>query len=64
MREIITMVSDMRIGDVVKLTGLCANTLRRYEARGYVTPKRDWAGVRRYTSEDIEAIRAHVNYRV
>jgi hypothetical protein len=46
----------MRIGAVVELSGLCANTIRRLEHRGLLHPARDWAGQRRFTDADVRRL--------
>ena len=50
----------MRIGAVTELTGVCANTIRRMEARGLVQPARDWNNGRRFTERDVATICAIV----
>ena len=40
-----------------ELTGIKAPTLRAYEARGLIRPHRTAGGTRRYSADDIAAIR-------
>lgn len=48
----------MRIKDVAKLLGVSTAMLRRLEARGLIkSPQRDLNDQRRYTVQDVEAIR-------
>ena len=47
----------MRIGELAKLLGISRDTIRRLEKRGVLAPKRDWAGHRRFTKEEIARIR-------
>jgi DNA-binding transcriptional MerR regulator len=47
----------MRIGEVARMFSVSTDTLRRLERRRGLTPKRDWAGQRRYSPEDIERLR-------
>ncbi len=46
----------MRIGAVAERTGLCANTIRRLEHKGFLRPARDWTGQRRFTEADIQRL--------
>jgi DNA-binding transcriptional MerR regulator len=50
----------MRIGDVARELGVSRDTLRRLEARGLIEPARDWIGQRRYSREDLAALRAKI----
>ncbi len=47
----------MRLTECARLIGVSPDTLRRWERRGLVSPTRDWAGHRRFSPEDIAAIR-------
>ena len=46
----------MRVGDFCKTLGIHRSTILRLEARGVLESKRDWAGHRRYTKEDIRRV--------
>ena len=46
----------MRVGDFCKVLGIHRSTILRLEARGVIKSKRDWAGHRRYTDEDIRRV--------
>ena len=46
------------ISVAAELTGLHPQTLRMYEARGLVTPRRTPGGTRRYSEADLEQLRA------
>lgn len=51
-------MSVYTIGEVSKMTGLSAHTLRYYEKLGLIpSPTRETSGNRRYTSSDIHFIR-------
>lgn len=43
----------MKIGEMVKKTGLSANTLRYYEKKGLIRVQRDQYGRRVYSEQDI-----------
>lgn len=48
----------MRIGDVAKLLSVSKATIRRIEAEGKIKPpKRDRNDQRRYSEDDVEALR-------
>ncbi len=47
----------MRIGDLARALGVSRETIRRLERRGVLTPRRDWAGHRRFTEADLDRIR-------
>jgi DNA-binding transcriptional MerR regulator len=48
----------MRIQAFARALGVCADTIRRAERRGLLSPIRDWAGHRRYTEADLAHARA------
>lgn len=53
------MEAGLAIGDVVRVTGVDAPTLRRWETHyGLLRPQRTMGGQRRYRPEDVERIRA------
>lgn len=45
------------IGQAAQKLGVSVDTLRRWEREGKLTPERNAAGHRRYTDEDIDALR-------
>ncbi|WP_447600248.1 MerR family transcriptional regulator [Nitrospira sp. Nam80] len=47
----------MRIGQVAKVLGVSKDLLRKFEQRGLIADHRDLNGHRRYTDEDLAAIR-------
>ncbi len=47
---------SLRIGEVAKLTGLSADTLRYYEKLGLFKPGRSTAGLRFYTERDLSSL--------
>lgn len=51
-----TVMEDLRIGDVERRTGLTQRTLRYYEELGLLTPDRDAGGRRRYGSEELDRL--------
>ncbi|MCP9490669.1 MAG: MerR family transcriptional regulator [Solirubrobacteraceae bacterium MAG38_C4-C5] len=51
-------MSHLQIGDLARLTGVAAATLRVWESRfGFPAPERTEAGYRRYCEDDVEAVR-------
>src|SRR3954462_5829330 len=57
-------VIDLAIKDVAELTGIAAGTIRMWEQRyGFPTPERTPSGYRRYTEDDVEALRRVMAYR-
>ncbi len=48
----------MRIGDVARALGISRETICRLERRGVLTPRRDWAGHRRFTDADLARLRS------
>jgi DICT domain-containing protein len=57
-------VTELAIKDVADLTGLAAGTIRMWEQRyGFPTPRRTASGYRRYSGDDVEALRRVMAYR-
>src|SRR3954462_6631863 len=57
-------VVHLPIKDFEDLTGIAAGTIRMWEQRyGFPTPQRTAGGYRRYTEEDVEALRKVMAYR-
>jgi DICT domain-containing protein len=55
---------DLAIKDVAERTGIAPGTIRMWEQRhGFPAPQRTGAGYRRYTPEDVEALRRVQAYR-
>ncbi len=56
--------ADLAIKDVAEQTGLAAGTIRMWETRyGFPAPQRTASGYRRYTRDDVEALRRVVALR-
>jgi DICT domain-containing protein len=52
------MTTDLAIKDVAERTGIAAGTIRMWEQRyGFPVPDRTASGYRRYTEDDVEALR-------
>jgi DICT domain-containing protein len=52
------MTTDLAIKDVAERTGIAAGTIRMWEQRyGFPAPGRTASGYRRYTEDDVEALR-------
>ena len=52
------MSTDLAIKDVAERTGIAAGTIRMWEQRyGFPAPERTSSGYRRYTEDDVEALR-------
>jgi DICT domain-containing protein len=52
------MTTDLAIKDVAERTGIAAGTIRMWEQRyGFPVPGRTASGYRRYTQDDVEALR-------
>ncbi len=52
------MADDLSIREVAERTGVAAGTIRMWEQRfGFPEPRRTASGYRRYTPEDVEALR-------
>jgi DNA-binding transcriptional MerR regulator len=47
----------LRIGRLARLTGLSTDTLRHYERRGLLSPRRSPNGYRRYPPEAVDRVR-------
>lgn len=48
------MTTMLKIGQVAAATRISSVTIRRYEARGWLKPRRDWRGHRLFTQDDVE----------
>jgi 2-hydroxychromene-2-carboxylate isomerase len=46
-----------RTNDVARAVGIHPSTVRRFDKRGLLVPKRSWAGHRRYSPEDLVRLR-------
>jgi DICT domain-containing protein len=58
------MTTDLAIKDVAERTGIAAGTIRMWEQRyAFPTPGRTPSGYRRYTEDDVEALRKVVALR-
>jgi DICT domain-containing protein len=52
------LTTDLAIKDVAERTGIAAGTIRMWEQRyGFPVPGRNASGYRRYTEDDVEALR-------
>ncbi|MET0601947.1 MAG: MerR family transcriptional regulator, partial [Baekduia sp.] len=52
------MSTELAIKDVAQRTGIAAGTIRMWEQRyGFPAPERTSSGYRRYTEDDVEALR-------
>ena len=57
-------MNDLAIKDVSERTGLAPGTIRMWEQRyGFPEPDRTASGYRRYTDDDVEALRRVASYR-
>ena len=57
-------MTDLAIKDVAEQTGIAAGTIRMWEQRyGFPVPGRTASGYRRYTDEDVEALRRVASFR-
>ena len=57
-------MGDLAIKDVAERTGIAAGTIRMWEQRyGFPAPGRTSSGYRRYSDEDVEALRRVASYR-
>jgi MerR family transcriptional regulator/heat shock protein HspR len=52
-----TTTTTLKISVAAELAGMHQQTLRMYEARGLITPKRTPGGTRLYSHEDVERLR-------
>src|SRR5918997_1887043 len=58
------MSTSLAIGDVAEQTGIAAGTIRMWEQRyGFPEPDRTASGYRRYSEDDVEALRRVAAYR-
>jgi DICT domain-containing protein len=58
------MTTDLAIKDVAERTGIAAGTIRMWEQRyGFPAPERTPSGYRRYTEDDVDALRKVVALR-
>jgi DNA-binding transcriptional MerR regulator len=48
---------SMRRTEAAAALGVHPDTLLNFERRGLIHPERDWAGHRRYSSEELEVLR-------
>jgi DNA-binding transcriptional MerR regulator len=48
----------MRIAEFAKAIGVSTATVRRWDSRGMIRPRRDWTGARRFTQADVKHARA------
>jgi DNA-binding transcriptional MerR regulator len=48
----------MRIMEFSRAIGVSPDTVRKLERKGVLASRRDWAGHRRYTDEDVDRARA------
>lgn len=57
-------MNDLAIKDVAERTGIAPGTIRMWEQRyGFPEPDRTESGYRRYTDDDVEALRRVASYR-
>ena len=57
-------MNDLAIKDVAERTGIAPGTIRMWEQRyGFPEPDRTASGYRRYTDDDVEALRRVASYR-
>ena len=57
-------MNELAIKDVAERTGIAPGTIRMWEQRyGFPEPDRTAAGYRRYTDDDVEALRRVASYR-
>lgn len=57
-------MSGLAIKDVAEQTGIAAGTIRQWEQRfGFPEPARTASGYRKYSAEDVEALRRVIAYR-
>lgn len=48
----------LRIAAAARHLGVHPDTLRAWEKRGLIQPRRDWTGARRYAPADLDRLRA------
>jgi MerR family transcriptional regulator, copper efflux regulator len=51
------------ISEICSELGIHPQTLRNWESRGLITPKRDWAGRRIFSDGDFEKIKSIIQER-
>ena len=57
-------MNELAIKDVAERTGIAPGTIRMWEQRyGFPSPDRTASGYRRYTDDDVEALRRVASYR-
>ena len=57
-------MTDLAIKDIAEQTGIAAGTIRMWEQRyGFPEPDRTASGYRRYSEDDVEALRRVASYR-
>ena len=57
-------MNDLAIKDVAERTGIAPGTIRMWEQRyGFPEPQRTQSGYRRYTDDDVEALRRVASFR-
>ena len=57
-------MTELAIKDVAERTGIAAGTIRMWEQRyGFPEPERTASGYRRYSDDDVEALRRVASYR-
>jgi len=54
-------VEGYLVNEAIKLLNIHRNTLLRYEQRGLILPQRDHNGWRRYSAEDLMALKRKLN---
>lgn len=55
---------DLFVAQVAEIAGCHPNTVRRYESRGVISPKRDMNGYRRYTVKQALALKNTIAKRI
>src|SRR3712207_4913702 len=57
-------MGDLAIREVAEATGIAAGTIRMWEQRyGFPDPQRTASGYRRYSDDDVEALRRVASFR-
>jgi len=54
----------MTIREYANIFGVTTDTVRKWERKGKITPRRTSGGHRRYTEDDVKAIEMDVKYKV
>jgi DNA-binding transcriptional MerR regulator len=52
------MTTPLLSGDIIRETGVCQDTLRRWDQLGVLRPARDSSGRRIYSQRDLETAKA------